>query len=223
MYFIAIFFTELLIIFILSRFVTSDISQFAYRISRSSKFAVYTLSFLFLPGTVIHELSHYITAQLLFVRTGEMEFVPKIHEDRVKLGSVQIEKTDPVRRALIGVAPFLIGTSLLMLILFIAEFYDGWGSIWHAVIICYILFEIGNTMFSSKKDMEGVLELFACITIVGAILFFAGVRIPEYVIRSLTTPSTVSIFQKGSLYLLIPITIDIAIISMTKLSLRYLR
>jgi hypothetical protein len=223
MYFIPIFFGQLVLLFILSRFVTGDISHFVYRLTKSSKIAVYTLSFLFLPGTIIHELSHYLTAQLLFVRTGEMEFVPKIHEDRVKLGSVQIEKTDPIRRALIGVAPFLLGTSLLLLVLFAAEFYDAWGNIWITILIGYLVFEIGNTMFSSKKDMEGVLELLVVILIVGVILYFTGVRIPASFFDFLSSPFVVSLFEKGSYFLLLPIIIDIFVIILTRLLLRFLR
>jgi len=223
MQFIVIFFVELFILFILSRFVTGNISHFAYRVTGSGKLAIYLLSFLFLPGTIIHELSHFFAAQLLFVRTGEMEFVPVIHGDSVKLGSVQIEKTDPFRRALIGVAPFLTGTALILMILFSSEQYHWWGQLWPSVLLCYVLFEIGNTMFSSKKDMEGVMELFLAVVIIVVILFLAGVRPPENFFDFLSSPSLVSIFQKGSVYLLFPLGIDVVIILASKLTLRLLR
>lgn len=223
MQFIAFFSVELLLLFLLSRFVTGGLSGFIYRTTRSHKLAIYTLSFLFLPGTIIHELSHYITANLLFVRTGEIEFVPKVYEDRVKLGSVQIEKTDPVRRAIIGVAPFLVGTSLLLLILFVAERYQAFGSMWLSILVVYLIFEIGNTMFSSKKDMEGVLELFGVFLILFIILFLAGVRVPSSFFDYLSSPYIVSIFQRGSYFLLLPLSIDILFILVTNVMLKVLR
>lgn len=222
MHFIIFFFGELLLLFLLSRFVTGGISQLGYRLTHSSKVSVYILSFLFLSGTIIHELSHYLAAQILFVRTGKMEFVPKIYEDRVKLGSVQIEKTDPIRRAIIGVAPFLIGTSLIIILLFSAEFYNGWSSIWMSILICYLLFEIGNTMFSSRKDMEGVIELSVVILIFGIIFYFIGIRIPDTFFDFLNSKSVLNIFERGSYYLLLPVIIDSLFIAVTKLSLRIL-
>lgn len=223
MTYIIIFFSELIILFFLSRFVTSGISQLVFNITGSHRMAVYTMSILFLPGTIIHELSHYLTAQLLFVRTGDMEFVPNIYDDRVKLGSVQIEKTDPIRRAIIGFAPFIVGTSLLILILFAAEIYNAWESIWLTILIFYLLFEIGNTMFSSSKDMEGFLELFAVVLIFGIILYLTGLRIPESFFSYLFSDDIVNVFQKGSYYLLLPLSIDVIFLIFKEIAVKIFR
>ena len=70
----------------------------------------------------MHELSHLLTAGVLFVRTGEIEFLPKMEGDQVKLGSVAIEKTDPVRRAIIGFASVFVGLSTILgIIYFVAD------------------------------------------------------------------------------------------------------
>jgi len=73
---------------------------------------------LFFPGTVIHELAHLLAAGLLFVKTGSMEIIPKVMDDEIRLGSVQVAKTDPFRRTIIGVAPVLLGMAIIFGILF---------------------------------------------------------------------------------------------------------
>ena len=45
---------------------------------------------LFLPGTVIHELAHVLSAGVLLVHVGEVEFMPQQTPEGIKLGSAQI-------------------------------------------------------------------------------------------------------------------------------------
>ncbi|MBI4136763.1 hypothetical protein HY469_01760 [Candidatus Roizmanbacteria bacterium] len=74
------------------------------------------LSLLLYPGVVIHELSHFITAVLLFVPVKSMTLVPKVTEDQhIQGGSVTIEKVDLVRRTLVGIAPLFMGITVLWL------------------------------------------------------------------------------------------------------------
>ena len=75
------------------------------------------------PGTIWHELSHYLMAKILFVRTGNVrlfQFRPTAYRDergrptgRVVLGYVETYRTDPIRQSLIGVAPLLSGLAVL--------------------------------------------------------------------------------------------------------------
>src|ERR1035437_2432032 len=91
---------EISILFLLSRSISKTLSKFM---------SINFLSFLFLPGIIVHELSHILVAAILFVPVGSMEFAPKRHGNAVKLGSVEIAKTDPIRRSIIGCAPFFMG------------------------------------------------------------------------------------------------------------------
>src|SRR5581483_9511260 len=124
MSFFLLFFGELALLFFLSSQITQRISGFLLKVTKNQSTSIAILAFFFFPGVVIHELAHFIIATLLFVRTGDIEFVPKIEGDRVKLGSVQIAKTDPFRRALIGVAPVLVGLFLIceLILFFIPSF-----------------------------------------------------------------------------------------------------
>ena len=82
MLFLVLIFLELLVLFLSSRILTRTLSLFFYRVTKSQTTTVYLLSFLFLPGVIIHELAHLLSANLLFVRTGEVEFMPQIRGNR---------------------------------------------------------------------------------------------------------------------------------------------
>src|SRR5687768_15965813 len=72
-----------------------------------------TLYALFLlPGTVVHEFSHWLFATLLGVRASLPHLLPGSvdAQGRMVLGYVKIQRTDPLRHALIGVAPLLAGS-----------------------------------------------------------------------------------------------------------------
>lgn len=222
MVFIFTFFIELFILFLLSRTLTQFLSHFFFRVTRSKNLTIQLLAFLFLPGTVLHEVSHALVAQLLMVRVGHMEFIPKLEGNHLKMGSVAIEQTDFFRRLLIGMAPFLIGTSLLLTIFFFAAQQHLFSNYWIILLIGYLVFEIGNTMFSSKKDMEGALEILAAIAIITLTLYIVGFRLPA--IHSdafFAHPLLIQVFQQGSLFLLAPLGIDLLIIILLRILLKH--
>src|SRR5258708_1138649 len=71
------------------------------------------------------------------------------------------------------------------------------NSIW---VYAYIRFEVGNTLFSSKKDLEGSIIVFIVLATIISILYLMGVRIDfnfDY-----------SIIQRADLFLAIPVGID---------------
>lgn len=162
----------------------------------------------FFIGTVIHEFSHLIMANLLFVHTGKVELLPKLEGNTIRLGSVEIVKPDPLRRLLIGVAPFLVGTTLIIVTLFSADFFNATENVWVGILSLLIVFQIGNTMFSSKKDMEGVSFFIVLLIILVASLYFLGVRISIDQIQGAIPSSLLRLSDLGSRYLLIPIIID---------------
>jgi len=217
MLYLILFFAELLLLFFLSRQVTRNLSYLFHRITRSERWTIYLMALFFFPGTLIHELSHYLTAAMLFVRVGKMEFVPKVMGTGVKMGSVEIGRTDPIRRAFVGMAPFFWGTTIILLILFAFQNYGGLQNIGLTILTGYALFEISNTMFSSRKDMEGTLELFIAAFSIGVIAYLIGIRFPEVNQDTLLTPEVINLFQTGSLFLAVPLIIDIVLLLFLKL------
>lgn len=218
MFYAILFLAELLFLFLLSRTLTRSLSYLLYHLTRSEHMTIQIMAFLFFPGTAVHELAHAVMAGVLGVPVGHMEFMPKIEGNRVKLGSVQVAHTDFFRRFLIGAAPFFTGTLILLGILYFAAQNNLFENYLIVLLIGYVVFEIGNTMFSSKKDMEGALELFGTIIVITIILYFLGVRLPAIDPNAFfNQPLVQEILQKGCLFLAVPIAIDIAVITILKL------
>lgn len=135
------------------------------------------------PGTIIHELSHFLVATILRVQTGNLTVFPSVEDDgEVKAGKLYLADCDPFRLSVIGLAPILIG---LILIYALGKFFSPNNfqlpttnyQLLTAFAICYLLFAISITMFSSKKDLTGVIIAGPIILVVIISLYFVGVRV----------------------------------------------
>lgn len=221
MIFLFLFLAEILILFLLSKSLTNLLFGFFHKITKNKRLSIYLMSFLFLPGTFIHEVSHALMATLLFVPVGKMELIPKLVGQNLKLGSVEVAKSDPVRRILIGTAPFLFGTTLIIGFFLYAIQTNLFNHKLSVIVISYLVFEIGNTMFSSRKDMEGAIEVVLVLIIISTIFYLVGFRLPalnpELVFSNPVVKQTL---QRATLYLTAPVGIDLLLIAVLKL-LRY--
>lgn len=207
-----LFFTELIFLFYISKKLTKTISFRIYQMTGSKKSATHLLAFLFLPGTTIHEISHAITAMVLGVHVGKITLFPEIEGKYIKLGSVEIARTDMIRRFMIGTAPFFWGTTLLLSLLFFTEKYALYTTPWIFLIV-YGIFEIGNTMFSSKKDMEGAIKLLFIVVLGISILYLLNIQIrSEDIVTLLQHRDINRLFYQGCIYLMLPIMLDIILI-----------
>src|SRR3989338_4636235 len=199
-------FLEIAIMFLLARDISKTLSKFM---------SISFLSFVFLPGVIIHELSHMLIAVILLVTVGDMEFSPKTSPNGVKLGSVEIGKTDPIRRSIIGFAPVFVGMVLIlgMIYFVVNNKLLGIGAV---LLMLYFLFAVSNTMFSSTKDMGGTIEIVVALLITVALLYLAGVRLPmPWIWGSLE--SNAELIKKFCLFLLAPITINIVMLGAIKI------
>lgn len=120
----------------------------------STRPGVMFYSLLVLPGTIIHELSHWITAEVLLVRTGEITIFPGADDDtgQKRLGSVATQRTGPLRGFVIGIAPFISGLAILLVLGRLLA--DGWGnySFWALALLIYGIMVVGNSMMISASD-----------------------------------------------------------------------
>lgn len=184
-------------------------------------FAIKFFHLLLLPGVVIHELAHLIVAEIILVRTGGLSFSLEQEEDRIVMGSVGIERTDPVRRAIIGFAPVFVGILLIgfSVFYFLSE-RSPVAYPWNFALVLFVVFEIGNTMFSSKRDLEGTIQLLFVIAVSIGVAYFLGVKLPEWILNIPNSPEFINIAQKGVKILLFPIGIDLAVILLVRLFLK---
>lgn len=132
-----------------------ELSGTSLLLFHTSRPGIVLYSVLVLPGTIIHELSHWLVAEILQVRTGEINILPRLKggSGEERLGSVATAKTDPIRGFLIGVAPFITGLAILTVLgqlLFV-----GWSAPypwWQLGLIIYGIMVIGNSMLISRSD-----------------------------------------------------------------------
>jgi hypothetical protein len=96
---------------LLQRFLHREIQAFFLILSRRAGVTQVIFSLIFLPGVFLHELSHYLAAKLLRVRTGRFSLLPQVQPNgRLRLGYVETESGGFLRDALIGVAPLVTGS-----------------------------------------------------------------------------------------------------------------
>lgn len=174
-------FLILFLLFLLSRKITANLYVLVYLLIRSKRLALGILSLVLLPGTTIHEISHFLLATLVRVKTGKLTIIPEIGEKgEVRAGKLEIEKADPFRHALIGLAPIFIG---LLIIYYIGVFFfSNIQLITHnpqpiTILGIYLLFATSTTMFSSKKDIESLVIVLPIIFLIFAVLYYLGLRI----------------------------------------------
>lgn len=209
-----VFLFELIMLSLLTSHFSAYFLKFFHSITRSEKLSAIIFAIIFFPGTFIHELSHWLAAKMLFVHTSGMEFLPQIHEDGVKLGSVSIVKTDPIRRLLIGVAPVVVGLGILLGGLGVLGNYGAnlqtspW---WVWLILGYLVLVIGSTMFSSRKDLEGSLGVILVLVLLGLLSYFAGFDWLLIAILNLFSVTLDPFFKQLSLLILIPLGLNFII------------
>lgn len=151
-------------------------------------------SVLFLPGVLLHEISHLLMAWVLRVRTLRISFIPQAMPDgRLRMGYVETGTADIFRDGLIGAAPLLSGGAFIAYTSFVRfdlpprwleliwENPDGWlesflrftshPDFW---LWFYLLFVVSSTMFPSEADRRAWLPLIFIFLPIIALLLIAG-------------------------------------------------
>jgi len=182
----------------LKRRITRNLQELSMRLVDDPDVALILYFVVVLPGVVIHELSHWLMAKLLGVRVSLPSLGPvrKGRSRRVSLGSVRVSKVDPVRASLIGVAPLLGGSAVILvignLVLGVGELADAVagqgvagalgalgqmaqvGDFW---LWLYLIFAVSNAMLPSESDMAAVRPVLIFLGIVTAVvLAVSGLR-----------------------------------------------
>lgn len=186
-----------LLIYLLARKNHNLLFLLLYLWTNSKSFAINFLSFIFLPGTLIHEISHWVMATMLRVPTGELSILPKIKMsgttfakatavEEIQAGKLEIAKTDPFRHALIGLAPIFSGLAIIFVIgkLLSVSFPPTTylpaqaGNLQPITFVgIYLLFVVSSSMFSSRKDLETMVIALPVTLVVILMLNYIGLRI----------------------------------------------
>lgn len=152
----ALFVLALLVISALRRRLLFEIQGSSLLLFSSDKPGLFLYSAVMFPGTILHELSHWLMAEILLVKTGQITLIPEKDSSHLetRLGSVATARTDPVRGFLIGIAPFVSGLFVLFLLGYFLEL--GWGTYhwWIIALLIYGEIVVGNSMITSQADLR---------------------------------------------------------------------
>lgn len=177
---IIVFFILLIILNFLRFQIAKQIQIVSVLLFNNYKFGIIFYSLFFLPGVIIHELSHLITASLLGVATGEIHIFPReIKPGSIKMGSVQSAESDPIRGTLIGSAPMLFGIAIITFII-LFRFNDQNIVInLQNILYLYLIYTISNTMFVSGEDMRSFWVIPLLIIIIASFIFAFSINLSD--------------------------------------------
>ncbi|HSH01471.1 MAG TPA: hypothetical protein VLL52_03060 [Anaerolineae bacterium] len=176
------------------RWLHKHIQGVALLITKRHDWAFILYALVFFPGVVIHELSHWLMANLLGVRTGQISVIPQIKENGgVQFGYVEYYRTkglDPVRESLIGGAPLISGTIITLLIAFQVFNVDDLGLAIRQndlaatsslinqtfqtndfLVWLYLLFAVSNAMMPSPSDRRAWPAFGITLAVLAVILY----------------------------------------------------
>ena len=173
------FVLTLLPLVIIQRLLHREIQAIFLILTRNPQLTIGLFSILFLPGVFLHELSHFVTAKILRVRTGKFSLIPRsLSNGRLLMGYVETVQTDIVRDSLIGLAPLVAGS---LFIAYAGMNRLGFGTLldmlssgqvelfWKGLALLpqvndfflwfYLVFTVSSTMMPSETDRHSWLPL----------------------------------------------------------------
>jgi hypothetical protein len=188
------FLLMLLPLVILQRLLHREIQAVLLISTRSPQLVIGLFAILFFPGIFVHELSHFLMAKLLRVRTGKISLVPAtLPNGRLQMGYVETEKADLLRDSLIGLAPLIAGSLFIayaglnrlglnsLLNMLSANqtdlFWIGLRALPQAndfYLWFYLVLVVSSTMMPSESDRHAWLPLAVWMIALLALAIFSG-------------------------------------------------
>ena len=179
---------------LLQRLLHREIQAVFLIMTRDVRLTMGIFSMLFLPGVFLHELSHFLMAKILGVRTGKFSLFPRpLPDGRMQLGYVETAKSDVVRDSLIGAAPLIVGTLFVAYVaIYRLEMRVLWdvfrnGQLdlfWMGVralpntkdfyLWFYLAFAVSSTMMPSQSDRHAWQALVISVCVLFGIALFIG-------------------------------------------------
>ncbi|MCB8984332.1 MAG: hypothetical protein H6659_10940 [Ardenticatenaceae bacterium] len=221
-----------MILLFLQRWIHTHLHGLSLLISGKPQYAVILYAIILLPGVVLHEVSHWLAASLLGVRTGKLSIIPRVQTDgSIQLGYVEYYKgrtLGPIRESIIGGAPLISGTLVILLIGFRVFNVEGLTAALQTgdvdrltlalshlfqtndfFVWLYLLFAICNAMMPSASDRRAWPAFLLTMLVVAVIAYLLGLA--DVVIANLAGP-VVTIFGYLGVALSMAIAVDLVFI-----------
>lgn len=197
------------VLLLVQRWIHRHLRGVAFLLTGRQSWAVIAYALILFPGVLLHELSHWLFANLLGVRTGAVSLLPRQQADgSIQLGYVEYyrhRRLDPIRESLIGGAPLITGTVVILLIglrvfdvpalsqAVASGEIDGLTSALSEVfstpdffLWLYLLFSVSNAMLPSPSDRRAWPAFIVLLAVIaGALLLL---RQQEFLLDGLAGP-----------------------------------
>lgn len=220
------------LLLLLQRWIHRHLRGVAYLLTGRMNWAILIYAIILFPGVALHELSHFVTARLLGVRTGSISLLPQRKQDgTLQLGYVEYYKgrsTGPLSESLIGGAPLLVGTAVVLLIGYnvfdlpglssailntnIEQFTAAISGIYTApdfLAWLYLIFAVSNAMMPSPSDRRAWPMLIIILAVAVLIVFVLDLQ--QALIEGLAQPIVSAV---GYLALAFTLSIGVDIVFM---------
>jgi hypothetical protein len=178
---------------LLKRWIHRHVQGLGLLLTRSPDYAFFFYSLLLFPGTVVHETAHFLAAIFLDVHVRRFSLVPaRQPRGLLRLGFVEIDATDTVREALIGLAPLIAGTAVVLLLTprelpalqdtrtLTLQMGDLLAGLPRALavpdfwLLLYLIFAVSNGMLPSESDRQAWKPILIWLAVIGVALYVSG-------------------------------------------------
>lgn len=165
----------LILLIVLGRWVTRQVQTIGYLLTGNASVTMIGYYLLMFPGIVLHEVSHYLMARILRIKVTAFSLGPRRRKNSktVELGSVSVYSGGTIRDSLVGLAPFIAGTAVLLLVSYWVFDVGALGRVWAAQgwegflniaavlpktpdfwLWLYLMFAVSNAMIPSAADRQ---------------------------------------------------------------------
>lgn len=177
---------SLIFLYVSKRQITLEFSRLIRKFGGGNRAVIWLWSIIFLPGTIFHEVSHFLVAAATGAKTGKIEIFPEILEKNweaeetgkgVALGYVQTQNLNPIRGFLVGMAPFILGLAFLIWLASLLETSFNSGTIKLFLFEIYIFFTVANSFFPSWPDIKQTLPLVIILITAGIVALIFGFQL----------------------------------------------
>ncbi len=211
----------LIVLQFLQRWIHRHLHGVALLITGNKNWAIILYAIVLFPGVLLHEVSHWLAAKIMGVRTGSFSVLPKAGKDgSIQLGYVEYYKTPSVgsiRESLIGAAPLVTGTAAVLLIALnvfdlpllattvvsgdvdqLVEVLTSLLGTGDFLIWLYLIFAISNAMMPSASDRKAWPVFIVIMILFAFLLFILGFT--EIFVDHLLEPAAAAFSNLGLAY-----------------------